>query len=240
MTIITQYHDFSNINSMLYVKIYLGDLMKKTNIFKCFLMTMGLTILTSFILALVYKIVRSWTLAYTIGYLIMIILLGNWFKKDLIDNAKSFRNDFRHNWLNLLIVTTVFIVLLYISNYLVIKYIGRLSFNEIIARNQLYSSPILMGINLVLLAPLIEEIIYRLPYKKVEKHKLLNFFVYSLVFALAHIAITNGAKEFWYLIPYTFLSMSISYSFYKTNNIYMSIIVHILNNFINVVIILFL
>lgn len=214
--------------------------MKKGNIFICILMTLGLSILTSLVLAIVYKIARNWAVAYIICYLIMIILLGKWFKRDLIDNAKSFKEDLKNNWLNILIMTIIFTILLYISNYIIVKYMNGLASNEIMARNQLDYSPILMGINLVLLAPIVEEIIYRLPYRRINKHKLLNYFVYSFVFALAHIAVINGLKELLYLIPYSFLSLSIGYSFYKTDNIYMSMIVHILNNFINVMILLFL
>lgn len=240
MTIITQYHHFSNINSWLYVKINLGDLMKKTNIFIAILTTISFTILTSLVLAIAYSITRTWAFAYIICYLIMIVMLSKFFKQELKDNIKTFKSDLKNNWLNMLIITTLLTILLYTSNFLVVKYMGGIAENEIISRNQLISSPILMGISIVILGPIVEELIYRLPYKRVEKHKLLSFFIYSLIFALAHIAVTNGVKEFVYLIPYMLLSLSIGYSFYKTENIYMSIIVHILNNLINVMVLLFL
>lgn len=240
MTIITQYQHFSNINRWLYVKIIIGDLMKKTNIFIAILMTFGFTILASLVLAISYSITRIWGIAYIIGYIIMIVILTKFFKAELKDNIKTFTSDLKNNWRKMLIITIILTFLLYASNFLIIKCMGSLSENEIIARNQLMSSPIFMGISLVILGPIVEEMIYRLPYKRVDKHKLLNFFIYSLIFALAHIAVTNGIKEFIYLIPYMFLSLSIGYSFYKTENIYMSIIVHILNNFINVMVLLFL
>ncbi len=240
MTIITQYHYFSNINSKLYVKITLGDIMKKSNLFISILTTLILTILTSFVLAIAYKITRYWSLAYILCYIIMIILLGKYFKEDLIDNFHTFKEDIKKQWLNVLIFTIIFTSLLYLSNYLIAKYVGDLATNEIMSRNQLKTSPLLMSISMGFLGPIVEEIIYRLPYKNVNKHKLLNFFIYTFIFALAHIAITNGIQELLYLIPYTFLSLSIGYGFYKTDNIYVSIIVHILNNLANIVIILFI
>ncbi len=240
MTIITQYQHFSNINRWLYVKIILGDLMKKTNIFMAIFWTFAFTILASFILALIYSITRNWNIAYIVGYTIMIIILAKFFKPELKDNIKTFKDDFKNNWHKMLIITFLLTVLLYISNYLVVRFMGTFAENEIIARSQLKSSPVIMGFSIIILGPIVEEMIYRLPFKRVEKHKLLNFFVYSLIFALAHIAFTNGIKELIYLIPYSFLSLSIGYSFYKTGNIYMSIIVHILNNFINVMVLLFL
>ena len=238
MTIITQYQSFSNINSELYVKIYLGDWMKKTNIFMGILTTLGLSILTSFVLAMVYEFVRNWNIAYIICYLMMIIFLGKRFKSELIDNAKRCKSDLKNNWLNIIFFTLTFTIMLYIASYVIIKSMNRISANEIMARNQLKSSPFLRGMILIFLAPIVEEMIYRLPYSHINKHKLLNFFIYSLIFALAHIATNNGIKELIYLIPYMFLSMSIGYSFYKTNNIYLSMIVHILNNFINVMVLL--
>ena len=214
--------------------------MKKTNIFIAILMTIGLTILTSLILAIAYSITRSWSIAYIIGYIIMFVILFKIFKDELKDNVKTFKTDLKNNWVKMLIITTLLTTALYISNYLIVNYMGNFSENEIISRNQLMSSPALMGFVLVILGPIVEEMIYRLPYIRVEKHKLLNYFIYSLIFALAHIAFTNGIKEFIYLIPYMFLSLSIGYNFYKTGNIYMSMIVHILNNFINVMVLLFL
>lgn len=240
MTIITQYQHFSNINSWLYVKIILGDLMKKTNIFIAILMTLGFTVLTSLILAIAYSITRIWSIAYVIGYIVMFIILFKSFKDELKDSVKTFKSDLKNNWRNMLIITILLTIALYISNYLIINYVGGLAENEVISRNQLMSSPVVMGIVLVVLGPIVEEMIYRLPYKRVEKHKLLNYFIYSLLFALAHIAFTNGIKELIYLVPYMFLSLSIGYSFYKTENIYMSMVVHILNNFINVMVLLFL
>lgn len=214
--------------------------MKKTNIFIAILMTIGFTILTSLILAITYSITKIWESAYISCYIIMFIILFKIFKDDLKDNVKTLKSDWRKNWKKLLIITTLLTIALYTSNFIIVKLMGSLAQNEIMSRNQLMSSPVMMGISIVFLGPIIEEMIYRLPYKYVQKHKLLNYFIYSLIFALAHIAFTNGVKELLYLIPYMFLSLSIGYSFYKTENIYMSMIVHILNNFVNVMILLFL
>lgn len=214
--------------------------MKKMNILKCILLTFGLTILTSFVLALAYQITHIWGIAYILCYIIMIIILFKIFKSDLTSDIKNLNDDIKKNWQNILIFTIIFTVLLYVSNYMIVKYLGNMAANEILSRNQLKSSPLLMGISMVIFAPIVEEIIYRLPYKKVENKRLLSFFIYTIIFALAHIAFNNGLKELLFLIPYIFLSLSIGYGFYKTNNIYVSIIVHILNNLANIVIILFL
>lgn len=240
MTIIAQIIHFSNINSKLYVKIFLGDMMKKMNIFYAILITLGLSIMTSFMLAITYKVSRIWSVAYVSCYLIMLVVLGKWFKNDLVENAKNFKNDVKNNWKKILFFTFAFTILLYVSNYIVVKLMGSASANEVMSQNQLKASPLLMSISICLLSPMVEEIIYRLPYKKIEKHKLLNFFIYTFVFAIAHIAFNNGIMELIYLIPYLFLSLSIGYGFYKTDNIFVSMIIHILNNFINVMIILFL
>lgn len=214
--------------------------MQKMNTFKCILLTLVLSILTSFVLAITYKITKNWGIAYVSCYIIMIIILFKIFKDLLINDVKSFTKDIKNNWSNILIFTIIFTVLLYVSNYIIVKYLGSLSVNEIMSRNQLKNSPILIGLSIGILGPIVEEICYRLPYKKVENSRLLNFFVYTLIFALAHIAFNNGIKELLYLIPYLFLSLSIGYGFYKSNNIYVSIIIHILNNLANIMLILFL
>lgn len=195
MTIIAQINHFSNINSKLYVKIFLGDYMKKMNLFYAILITIGLTILTSFMLAITYQISRIWSVAYVSCYILMMLLLGKWFKNDLKESAKNFKDDIKKHGKNILIFTIIFTILLYVSNYIIIKVVGNTATNEIMSQNQLKSSPLLMGISLCLLGPIVEEMIYRLPYKKVEKHKLLNFFIYTIIFALAHIAFSNGLSE---------------------------------------------
>ena len=84
-----------------------------------------------------------------------------------------------------------------------------------------------------MIAPIKEEFIYRLPFIN-NNNKTLNYIIYSLIFASIHLLTINNAIEIIFIIPYLILSFSIGYSLYKTDNILVSTILHMLNNLINI------
>jgi len=88
-----------------------------------------------------------------------------------------------------------------------------------------------MFINAILLGSILESLLFIYPFNKINT--LPAFFVYTILFALSHLMYSNNMLDLLFIIPYILMSLGFYYSFYKTNNIFVSIIIHILNNLIS-------
>lgn len=189
-----------------------------------------LTILQGFTYAVVYSISPNESLCYLLSYVITILIIAIKFKNNLKEDIKNIKEDVKGNIIKLFLIHLLFIFLMYIANYILYSFIGNISTNEQGIRSLLTKSPIIMSISLCILGPIVEELIYRYPYKNIKTNKKISFIVYTLIFASLHVALSSSLINLLYIIPYTFLSLSFGYSFYKTNNIITSIFFHILNN----------
>lgn len=125
----------------------------------------------------------------------------------------------------------------YIINYIIIP--NGISNNEAGNRELLFNNKIIYPIIVCLFVPILEEISFRLEFKKHIKNKYIFIFTSSLLFALTHILSTTKIIELLYIIPYLILGLTFTNIYQKTNNIIYNIIAHILHNTI-IVFILFL
>lgn len=189
-------------------------------------------------MGLVLGITNNEGISYFFGYLLTLIIIGFVYRKNLLEDAKNFKNDVKGNVKHLIMMYILFIVLMYISNIVLYYLAGNISSNEQSVREMLFSSPLLMGISFSILGPIVEELSFRYTYRNAKTNGIIKFIVYTLIFAAAHISIDLSLVGLLYIIPYTFLSVSIGYSFYKTNNIYTSIIAHIFNNASTIILLL--
>jgi len=93
--------------------------------------------------------------------------------------------------------------------------------------------PIMFVLNTLFYYPVIEEIVFKMSFKEILKNKwyfiivtgLLNAF-FQIVFSMANIT------DLLYLLPYTIFFGSLSYIYYKTDNIMYPIIIRICYNLI--------
>lgn len=195
-------------------------------------------LLQGFIFAIFYSISALTGLCYFISYSITILIIVLKFKDNLKEDIKNLKQDLKGMILKLFVSHFIFIISMYIVNIILYNLNGNISNNEQGIREILFSSPFFMTISLCLLGPITEELTFRYPYKNIKNNRLVTFITYTLIFALMHIISSTSLKDLLYIIPYTLLSLSFSYSFYKTNNIIPAIFFHILNNTFSTIIIL--
>ena len=81
-----------------------------------------------------------------------------------------------------------------------------------------------------------EEILFRYTFT-IIKNKYIYLIVTTLFFAILHMQ--KIPEDLIYLIPYSLMSFTFTYPFYKTNNIINSIITHSAYNLISLILILF-
>ena len=97
------------------------------------------------------------------------------------------------------------------------------------------SAPIMMLISTAILAPIVEEGIFRLGFRKVINNKYLFMIISGLVFGFLHIFPTELSMSIalTYSITYVTMGVLLAYVYVETDNIWFPIIIHALNNFIS-------
>ena len=178
---------------------------------------------------------------YIIYLFISHILISLYFtiiyKDELLNNIKKLN---KKSILTTLIYFIIGFLLMMLSNY-IINYIiipNGISNNEQGNRNLLLNNKLLYGLLLSLIIPYIEEIVFRLSFKKSINNNIIFIILSSTIFGLLHIITFTKIIELLYIIPYFILGLTFSTIYTKTNNIFCSIISHILNNTITVLVIL--
>ena len=170
--------------------------------------------------------------------IIFIVLAYSIYRKKINECFKNFKEDLKNNWLKILLVSGGLIVLELIIS-LLLQHFGIISPNQTESAKELTKAGVPLIIYYALTGTIAEEICFRLPYAYCNnKNKLITYIFFSIVFASIHLLQTTALIELLYVIPYLLLSFGIGYGFYKTDNILMSTIVHIINNSIGIMLIL--
>lgn len=195
-----------------------------------FFKSIGLLLIVSFIMAVFSILTKNQTVAYFFTYFTSSLIFLFIYKDKLKNDLKNIRNDL--NTKNIIIIV-LFLVLSFISNIILVNMLKQEASNQEIAVSMLKSFPLLGIPAICLFGPFVEEIIYRLPYKK----NWLSIIISTIVFTFAHTS-NFSLIQMFFLIPYLFLSISFSFAYFKNENIILSTTTHILNNLISVVLLL--
>lgn len=195
-----------------------------------FFKSIGLLLIVSFIMAVFSILTKNQTVAYFFTYFTSSLIFLFIYKDKLKNDLKNIRNDL--NTKNIIIIV-LFLVLSFISNIILVNLLKQEASNQEIAVSMLTSFPLLGILAICSFGPFVEEIIYRLPYKK----NWLSIIISTIVFTFVHIS-NFSLIQILFFIPYLFLSISFSFAYFKNENIILSTTTHILNNLISVVLLL--
>lgn len=209
------------------------NLVKKKSIFSSILIVFILFILDLLFTLSLYSITNNETLSIILSSLVLIMLITYYNKEYIFNSIKELKSINKSDILKIIIIFIIGFVSSKIINNLLINYLNIEVTNELLVKESIKNNIILSSISTILITPIKEEFIYRLPFIN-NNNKTLNYIIYSLIFASIHLLTINNAIEIIFIIPYLILSFSIGYSLYKTNNILLSTILHILNNLINI------
>lgn len=172
-------------------------------------------------------------------YLITALVLTFIFRKSLKKQFALFKENFQDNlkvgfkwWgigLLIMIVGNIFL------NLILFK--GSIAANEEANRTILKELPIFAFLSMGLIIPYIEELVFRMGFKKSFKNAL-PFAIFSgLFFGGMHVLTSfelNTMKENWqqflYIIPYGGLGFAFAYAYFETKNIFTTISIHSIHN----------
>ena len=181
----------------------------------------------------------SETTLYLIIYAAMAITYLIAYRKTIIEDLK----DFKKNYKNILKITTKywilgFIAMLISSTLLTSMNIGNAT-NQEQNINLFRESAILQGITAIILAPIIEELVFRRSFKNFTNNKWLFALVTGLIFGGLHVisSITSINELYMILpiIPYSTVGIAFGYAYKEHNNIIGTMLLHALHNIIAVI-----
>ena len=145
----------------------------------------------------------------------------NFFNKNILKNIKL---SFKYWLIGLGIMIFSNSIIAIITN-------GTLAANEEAVRELIDKVPIYMAFQVMIYAPLTEEIIFRKSIKHAINNKILFIIISGLIFGGLHvISSISSLIDLIYLIPYCTLGFVFAILYNKTNNIFSTITAHSFHN----------
>ncbi len=175
--------------------------------------------------------------------IILIVVYFKMFKEKIVNYYKNFALFFGDT----LKLWGIGLLVMFISN-LFLAYVvfgGEVASNEAVNRAYILENPITGFILVALLAPFVEEMIFRYGLRKLTGKSKYFPLVSAIVFGVPHIIAgislpfgVDDLLQFLYVIPYGALGYVFGYIYNKTDNIFCSMSAHFMHNFMCFMVIL--
>ena len=170
----------------------------------------------------------------------MILIYHKELKKDFINfknNFKEYFSKYNKYWL-------IMIFLMTISSGFVSIFTNGISQNETLIRNTMKSNIpyfIYTCISCSIIAPIMEEIVFRKSIKKIIPTKYLFIIISGLLFGSMHVlGLVENPFDYLYILPYSIPGFVLAYTYEKSNNIFVPIGIHFFHNTVLLIIQIFL
>lgn len=170
-----------------------------------------------------------------IVYGIITIIAVLIFRRHLIEQFKKIGSPLKFIGI-VLLGWLVLLALLLSSNMIVMLILGEAETagNQQAVESIMSSYPLLMILPVVLFAPLVEEIVFRLVIMDwLKSRPWVAILVSSFLFGLIHVLgalVTLDLRGLIFILPYTAMGLPLGFIYYKTKNIWYPIGIHILQN----------
>lgn len=205
---------------------------KIKNIIICLLIILSMFVSTYYI-SMFLGFISNDEIQNLIANLIYLIILIYIFRKEIFFSFKNLKGNFK-KILNIgFKYWSLGIFIMIVSNLVINLFIfkGSIAENEEMARSIIIASPIYGFISSVIIAPFLEEIIFRVSLKRVFNNKYIYAVFSGIIFGLMH-AISGSPTwlDLVYIIPYGALGFAFGLMYAETDNVFTSVIMHTLHN----------
>ena len=171
-----------------------------------------------------------------ISVFVLLFILSIYYNKSNINKGiKSLRNNIEKHYKRIIIYSIITLI-----TYLIVSIIlGYFLESTITEETVADSNVIRVVINLLIWAPLTEELIFRCSLKQDIKNDTIFILISSLLFAGVHV-LGNGLNLITLIssIPYILIGIYLTLLYIKIDNIIINILMHLLINVIGVVMII--
>ena len=205
------------------------------NIVVAILCFLGMFLVPSLIAILFNLKIKNLQVCTIIGDLIYILLIYLVYKKDLDSEAKIYFSDFKNKFKYGFKIYILGYFGMIFFNLFITLFLKDISQNESQVRELLYSNAVTTMISISILAPLLEELIFRKTIGTIIKNKWIYVIISGLLFGGAHI-LTNimnnsfAITDLLYVLPYGCLGGAFALMDYNTKTTFTSIVFHALHN----------
>ena len=163
---------------------------------------------------------------YLFFMFLLIIINRKYLKEKIID----FKNNFKpyaiisfKDWF------TGFLIML-IVNITISSFISGLGENEAEVQNLISKIPVMAFFMTTIFAPFNEEMIFRKSLKDCVNNKYLYMILSGFIFGLVHVMGSSNPYEYLLIISYGALGFMFAHTLVKTDNIFCTIMMHLLHN----------
>lgn len=168
---------------------------------------------------------------------IILIILIIIFRKQLLHEWKIFKEKLLENIDTGIKYWIIGLIVMMVSNTILtfVLKMGQAA-NEQAVQQLISYLPWVMVINAGIIAPCVEEIIFRKCYKNAFPNKWLFIGLSSLVFGSLHVVTSmTSPMNLLFIIPYGSLGAAFAIMYQKTDTIYTSMLMHMLHNTILII-----
>ena len=149
--------------------------------------------------------------------------------KDFIKNIKCYINKYLKYWfLNIGLMTISNIIIINITNI-------SNSTNQEYVTKLLGKYPLYTIIVTILIAPITEELLFRLNIRKIFNKDIIFIVLSGLIFGALHLTVATNIKELLFIIPYSIPGFIFAYTYVKSDNIFVPISLHTLHNTVMII-----
>ena len=176
------------------------------------------------------------------SYILLLTIYIIIYRKDLLKDFK----DFKKNYKSILKTTIEYyltgLIIMMLSNFIINSIGINNTANEELNRDILENHILFQFITAGFIAPIIEELVFRKSLRKVSDNKYIYITISALIFAIIHILSSintlSDLKMLIHIIPYGAMGAAFASAYYKTDNIYGTIIIHGMHNIITLLLLL--
>lgn len=181
---------------------------------------------------------KMYVVYLTTSELILTVIYFAIYRKTLVNDFKEFKKDINGNLEFAFRYWAAGFAIMVVSNLFITVILGKtIAGNEETVRNYIGTAPILMAISTVLFAPINEELTFRKSIRDAINNKWAYVLLSGIIFGGLHvIGYIESPIDLLYLIPYCSLGIAFALLYYKTNNIFSSISMHMMHNLLSIVV----
>lgn len=163
--------------------------------------------------------------------IVLAIILWFIYRKELKKEWNIFRNKALENVDIMVKYWVIGLVCMMASNILIsILFKTGQAENEQAVQSMITALPWAMLIDAGILAPFVEEVVFRKCFRNVFKKGWLFVLVSGLVFGGMHVVTSSSIVGYLFIIPYSCLGISFALMYDKTDTIFTSVFAHMLHN----------
>lgn len=102
--------------------------------------------------------------------------------------------------------------------------------NEELVQGMIVALPSVMLLNAGVIAPIIEELVFRKAFRDAIKGKWPFILTSGLVFGLMHVAVATTWVDLIFFVPYACLGAAFAYMYYDTDSVFAPMLAHLFHN----------